>query len=89
MIDQFVAAPDGFAQVAAAQILQIRPEHVCQHSFLALLDGGMDFSEQSGAASQCLEATIVATTAFGSANFQDHMSDLTRSAVETGVNLAI
>ena len=88
MLDEFIATFDRFAQIAAAQILQGRPKHFGQNRFLAILHGLFDSPEDGGAAGQRFEAAFVAAAAFGSADFEHHVTDLARGAIETGIQLA-
>jgi len=75
---------DGLAQIAAAQVLQIIAEHAGQDGLLPVLDGLLHLAEQCRAARQCLPATLVAAGAFGAVDFQDHVADFARRAVEAG-----
>src|SRR5207302_3665627 len=88
VLDEFIAAFDCLAQVTAAQVFQFRSEHFGQERFLAFLDGFLDLAENGRATGQRFKATFVAATALRSAYFQHHVSNFTRRAIETRVQLA-
>ena len=88
-IHELVAAADGFAQVAAAQVGQVVAEHFGEEGLLAVFDAGLDLLEDGGAAGEGLEAAFVAAAAFGAVDVQDHVADLAGGVVEAAVEVAV
>src|SRR5207247_3304119 len=87
VLDELVAAFDRLAQITAAQVLEFRTEHFGQNCFLALLHGLLDGPEDGGATGQRFEATFVATAAFRPADLDHHVANLSRCAIEAGIQL--
>src|SRR5208282_4634741 len=72
-VHELVAAADGFAQVAAAQVAEVIAEHFGEDGFLAVFDAGLDLLEDGGAAGERLEAAFVAAAAFRAVDVEDHV----------------
>src|ERR1019366_1447788 len=89
LIDELVAAADGFAQVAAAQVAKVITEHLVEEGLLAVFDAGLDLLKDGGAAGQRLETAFVAAAAFGAVDVQDHVADLAGGVVEAAVEFAV
>ena len=58
-IHKFVAAADGFAEVATAEIGEVVAEHFGEDGFLAVFNAGFDLLEDGGAAGEGFEAALL------------------------------
>ena len=83
--DELVAFFDGLAEVAAAEVLQIRAEGLGEEGLLAVGHGLGEIAEDGGAAGEGLETAAVAAIAFGAADFDDHVADFARGPAEAGI----
>ena len=88
-IHKLVAAADGFAEVAAAQVAQVVAQHFGEEGLLAVFDAGLDLLEDGRAAGQGLEAAFVAATALRAVDVQDHVADFAGGMVEAAVEVAV
>src|SRR5436305_4961868 len=88
-INEFVAAANGLAQIATAQIIETGAEHLRKHGFLTILNRGMNMLEDCSAAGQGFETAVVSAGAFGSVDVNDHVPDLASSPIKAGMELTI
>jgi len=73
-----VAAPDGLADVAAAQVFQIVAEHFGEQTFFAAFNRRLDDAKDRGPAAENFEATLVAATALRAIHVDDQCGRLRR-----------
>src|SRR5258706_8988441 len=87
--DEFVAAANGLAQIAAAKVFQSVSQHFGQQGLFTFFDTCLDALKNRCATGQSFEAALVATAALGAIYINDHMADFARGMVESTVEVAI